>query len=298
MGRWAKKRAKEKSKSLKNQVYDTTLKMYQEGQGRSKFQDKKNGVSNRFIYSSSTYQTYKKEGKLFCTWLEKEHPEVSQLKDSQEYVNDYLESLIREYYSPWSISTKKAALSKIFQVPAGTFMDTPTRERAKIKRSRYQSSLDKNISAETEKYFSKITSATGLRRAELLKITGDALYEKDGKFFIRVEKGTKGGRPRVAEVIGKDSAETQEIVDLFREKGKLRVVSSVPKHLDNHYYRSRYALRVYNRYARPENFIPQDKKYIMRKDRAGEVLDRDAMLITSRYLGHNRIDVIAQSYLY
>lgn len=298
MGRWAKKRAKEKSKSLKTQVYDKVLKMYQEGQGRSKFQDKKDGISNKFIYSSSTYQTYKRESKLFISWLEKEHPEISQLKDAEQYVNQYLEYLIKEDYSPWSVSTKKAALSKIFQVPAGTFIQTPTRERAKIKRSRYQSSLDKNISKETEEYYSKITSATGLRRAELLKITGDALYEKDGKFYIKIEKGTKGGRPRVAEVIGKDDAETQEIVNLFKEKGKLRVVSSVPKHLDNHYYRGQYAKRAYNRYARPEKFIPQGKKYIMRKDRAGEVLDRDAMLITSRYLGHNRVDVIAQSYLY
>lgn len=298
MGRWAKKRAKERSKSLKNQVYDKTLKMYQEGQGRSKFQDKKDGISSRYIYSSSTYQTYKKEGKLFCTWLEKEHPEVRQLKDAEQCVNSYLEYLIKEDFSPWSISTKKAALSKIFQVPAGTFIQTPTRERAKIKRSRYESTLDKNISKETEEYYSKITSATGLRRAELLKITGDALYEREGKYYIKIEKGTKGGRPRVAEVIGKDDKETQEIVNLFREKGKLRVVSSVPKHLDNHFYRGQYAKRVYNRYARSEKFIPQDRKYIMRKDRAGEVLDRDAMLITSRYLGHNRIDVIAQSYLY
>lgn len=298
MGRWAKKRAKDRTKSLKNQIYDRTLKMYKEGQSRSKYQDKKDGVSSKFIYSTSTYQTYKKEGKLFITRLEKEHPEVRQLKDGQEYVNQYLEHLISEDYSPWSISTKKAALSKIFQVPAGTFIQTPTRERAKIKRSRYQSSLDKNISKETKKYYSKITSATGLRRAELLKITGDSLYEKDGKFYIKIEKGTKGGRPRVAEVIGKDDAETQEIVNLFKEKGKLRVVSSVPKHLDNHYYRGQYAKRIYNAYARPENLIPQDRKYIMRKDRAGQVLDRDAMLITSRYLGHNRIDVIAQSYLY
>ena len=36
----------------------------------------------------------------------------------------------------------------------------------------------------------------------------------------------------------------------------------------------------------------------MRKDRAGEVLDKLAMEITSKMLGHNRINVIAQSYLY
>lgn len=36
----------------------------------------------------------------------------------------------------------------------------------------------------------------------------------------------------------------------------------------------------------------------MRKDRAGEVLDKRAMAIVSKNLGHNRISVIAQSYLY
>mgnify|MGYP006892178420 FL=1 len=36
----------------------------------------------------------------------------------------------------------------------------------------------------------------------------------------------------------------------------------------------------------------------MRNDRVGEILDREAMLITSKYLGHNRIDIVAQSYLY
>ena len=36
----------------------------------------------------------------------------------------------------------------------------------------------------------------------------------------------------------------------------------------------------------------------MRKDRAGETYDKRAMAIVTKNLGHNRIDVIAQSYLY
>lgn len=36
----------------------------------------------------------------------------------------------------------------------------------------------------------------------------------------------------------------------------------------------------------------------MRKDQAGKILDKEAKLITSKCLGHSRISVIAQSYLY
>ena len=50
--------------------------------------------------------------------------------------------------------------------------------------------------------------------------------------------------------------------------------------------------------ARKEKDIPRADRYVMRKDRAGEVLDKLAMEITSKMLGHNRINVIAQSYLY
>ena len=42
----------------------------------------------------------------------------------------------------------------------------------------------------------------------------------------------------------------------------------------------------------------QKERYIMRKERAGEVYDKQAMEIVSKNLGHNRISVIAQSHLY
>lgn len=47
-----------------------------------------------------------------------------------------------------------------------------------------------------------------------------------------------------------------------------------------------------------EKDIPARERYIMRKERAGEVYDKLAMEIVSKNLGHNRISVIAQSYLY
>ena len=57
-------------------------------------------------------------------------------------------------------------------------------------------------------------------------------------------------------------------------------------------------MRLYQHYARNEKDIPRADRYVMRKDRAGETFDKRAMHIVTKNLGHNRISVIAQSYLY
>lgn len=129
------------------------------------------------------------------------------------------------------------------------------------------------------------------------QITAEDLLFKDGKYYLNVTKGTKGGRPRVAEIVGISEAETKEIVAWIQSK-KGKLFPKLPSHYDNHHYRALYAKRVYNKYARDVNKIPAKERYVMRKDRAGETFDKAAMKIASKFLGHNRISVIAQSYLY
>lgn len=50
------------------------------------------------------------------------------------------------------------------------------------------------MSQERYDFLSKITSSTGLRRKELQNITGEAFFfnEKDGSYYLRIAKGTKG----------------------------------------------------------------------------------------------------------
>ena len=55
---------------------------------------------------------------------------------------------------------------------------------------------------------------------------------------------------------------------------------------------------LYSIIARDVKSIPPKERYCMRGDRKGEVLDKVAMYVASRNLGHNRIDVIARNYLY
>lgn len=66
---------------------------------------------------------------------------------------------------------------------------------------------------------------------------------------------------------------------------------------------------MYKAHARPIEEIPYDRMnkgsgrkyqsevYICRKDEAGRKLDKAAMLVCSKALGHNRISVVADNYI-
>lgn len=301
--RWAKKKEKY---ILKNQIYKRLTDMLEAGKGKSRSEDKKSkeDLTKNRIYSFKTYHTYKEQSLRFANFLKEKHPEILKIqKVKVEHVNEYLQSMIDDGISAYSISTAKAAIAKVLKRPSTDFIATPSRHRRAIKRSRYETVRDKHISEETESRFAKITSGTGLRRSELEKVRGKDLHFFHGKYYLKVKQG-KGGKPRFALICGKNEKETEEIVQIFKEAGQLKVAPKLPSHYDNHSYRAVYAKRIYNLYARPVDKIPAGpidqggKRYVMRGDRAGEILDRDAMKVTSKFLGHNRIDVIAINYLY
>ena len=314
LGRWATKRRerrergrrpkvkKEVKKEKEVESYRKTARlrlqtMFKKGFGEKRSIDKVNGVTQDKIYSENTFLTYKRQSRYFADWLEKRYPEVKTIEQARAYVDEYLLYLIEIGKSPSSIATTKAALVKVFQTDASAFVETPERTRAGIKRSRFDVKQDSHISNKTEERLSRFTSATGLRRAEMLKIEADDLFFKGGKAFLSVTKGTKGGKARIVEIVGLSPGDTKDIVEWIQgQKGRL--FPHITKHYDNHHYRAIYARRVYDKYARKEKDIPPNERYVMRKDRAGEVFDRLAMAVASKNLGHNRISVIAQSYLY
>ena len=119
-----------------------------------------------------------------------------------------------------------------------------------------------------------------------------------GSYYLHIIRGTKGGKQRNAEIMGATAEETEYVINLFKSAGKMKILPKVSSAYDNHHFRAAYAKRLYQHYSRCIDDIPKDERYIMRNDRAGEVLDRRAMKIVSKAMGHNRIDVIALNYLY
>ena len=139
-----------------------------------------------------------------------------------------------------------------------------------------------------------------------IQVLEDALLF-DAEFFVHVRPGKgKGGRERYSPIVGPD---VQEVVERMREVGPDKLVwVKIHSNADIHSYRADYAARVYRTYAREISEIPYDRVnrgtgkrfqgdvYICRKDEAKKKLDKLAMRMCSKALGHNRIQVVADNY--
>lgn len=128
----------------------------------------------------------------------------------------------------------------------------------------------------------------------------------DSEYYVFVRNG-KGGRERLSPIVGKNVEQIVKRIKSTPEGEK--VWQHVHKCADIHSYRAQYATDIYRAHARPIEQIPYDKVnkgtgkryqsevYSCRKDEAGKKLDKAAMLVCSKALGHNRISVVADNYI-
>ncbi len=128
----------------------------------------------------------------------------------------------------------------------------------------------------------------------------------EGEYFTHVRNG-KGGRERISPIIGKHMEQIVERMKNITPDEK--VWQHVNENADIHSYRAEYATTMYRAYARNIEDIPYDRVnrgtgkrfqsevYVCRKDEAGRKLDKAAMLLCSKALGHNRISVVADNYI-
>ena len=145
-------------------------------------------------------------------------------------------------------------------------------------------------------------SAAADKRLEMLQDT--RLFDEE--YFTHVRNG-KGGRERLSPIIGRFA---WQIIGRIRETPvEEKVWQYVNTNADIHGYRAEYATAIYKAHARPIQDIPYDRVhrgtgrryqsdvYTCRKDEAGKKLDKAAMLVCSKALGHNRISVVADNYI-
>lgn len=317
MGRWDKKKKKYTLRKDMQGRLDSYLK---NGKNSSRDKDKNNkkDLTQDKIYSYVTYKNYKRSCYKFADFLYKNHKEVRQLKDLKiKHVNNYLQYMVVKGYSAPTINSSKAAIAKLMQVSSKEFLNTPRVQRKDITRSRGMKERDKHISKEKENYYAKFTTAIGGRRSEMEEIKGTDLVIRPLTVNVRDKYGNiqvktlsnkypqvkirngKGGKERFAPIFAKDKDELKEIINTFKKAENNKVFQKLPSHYDNHFYRGEYAKRAYKKFARPVRNINNKREvYFCRGDKAGEAYDRKAMLISSQFLGHNRVDVIARHYLY
>lgn len=161
--------------------------------------------------------------------------------------------------------------------------------------------------SEIEMEFNQLKSLKNLTEDESkrLNILKDAM-RFESEYYINIVNG-KGGRKRISPIVGKNIDQIVERMKNTPEDKK--VWEYVNSNADIHSYRADYATEIYKTYARNIEDIPFDRVnkgtgkkfqsdvYTCRKDEAGKKLDKAAMLLSSKALGHNRIEVVANNYI-
>lgn len=257
--------------------------------GESKYEDKKTDLTKRKIYSWNTYKSYLQHCCQFVRYC-RDNYHCKNLADCRQYVKEWMES--RKDLSAYTLKLSASALSKLYEESIEELGITTKRAaRSQIIRSRGTAKRDAHFSEQKNADFVEFCRSTGLRRSEITKLRGDQLIERDGQYYI--ETVGKGGRRREAPVCG----DVELVIRKMKEAGTEKVWKKIPSNADIHSYRADYATRIYLKYARPIEEIPRKERYICRRDKVGTIYDRQAMLIASQALGHNRVDVVAQHYL-
>lgn len=274
--------------------------------GESKHAFKRSGEAAAGIFSYNTAKTYIRECCNFAKWVKARHPEqIKSLDDCRPYIREYLTHARRQdgkAFSAYSLATKAAAIAKLYGEQK---RKTEKRRRGAITRSRkYQPGAFERANPELVSF----CDSTGLRRHELETLRGNQLLFRDGMYQISIKGNqAKGGKPRLVPIIGNIAL----VVRIMKQAGNEKVFGTVSKAFDIHAHRAIYAGRLYQQHARSleqckrEPFFDQTRGvmrrnsvYYCRGDQAGRVYDKAAMLLVSRALGHNRISVIAEHYLY
>ena len=212
----------------------------------------------------------------------------------------------------------------------------PERRRVDIKRSRGAVEYDRHFSERTHEELVNFCKGTGCRRGILERLRGKDLltqaevklklaeaekkcdikmarackeavdYFPDREFFL-IHEGDKGGKTRIAPIIGDH---VSAIVERMRHTAADDLVwQHVPKACDVHGYRAQYATALYKEIARPLNELRYERKvkcadgkfrseiYVCRADEVGKRLDRKAVAVVSRALGHSREDTAITNYI-
>lgn len=328
-------------KDIHRQAYEKLTSM--QAFGESRHRDKRDGSDKEKIYSYKTYETYWQQTRYFLKWLRINHPGCKNLKKAKKYVNPWLEHLVEQEYSAWTIHTACAALCKLYAIDKNDpkRFRPPTRHRADIERSRGVAARDRDFSVSNNHELIEFVKATGTRRNVLQKLKGSDLWssERMGErakelcllpertdaqnrelrmlretmelfpmySWFLMHRRDKGGRQRLSPICGPGAAAV--VARMQNTLPNERVWFHVPSGMDVHGYRADYATVLYKAHARPIEKIPYDtvnkgtgrlyqsEVYNCRKDEKGKRLDKRAMLLVTKALGHNRLSVAADFYL-
>ena len=218
------------------------------------------------IYSYSCMKTYQQQVSYFGDYLIKEGHKKISVAESREYIQEYIDHLVAEGKSPWTINTALAAVCKA----TGAYMrdyNHPQRTISKIERGGGVRAHD----AANQRNSAKILEANrlfGMRRSELQRLKAGDIVEQGDKVIVHS--------------IGKGGRENQQIFTLPGEKEQVlalkegkaayeKIFSSrdFRNDADLHHERQVRAVTVYDRVVEDMKKHPERREYYKEEIRQG-----------------------------
>lgn len=254
------------------------------------------------IYSYKTMEAYKENVIKACEEITKMYPDkkFKDINQFQRYVPSYIQKLIDDGKSAWTIHAYTSALSKLYGKTNDSWgVELPSRNRDNITRNRNTAKDNKRFSERLNPEVVMWAKNTGLRRVELENITKENIVIKDDKMYIKINSTIgKGGRERLAPVLASDEELKQMIKRVEKTPDNSKIWGKILRACPIHKYRGDYAEKMYNLHAKPIDELKFKDKYILRTgERKGETFDRNALKIVTEALGHSRLCVVTNNYL-
>lgn len=279
--------------SLIRQIENALLKKM--ATGYSRHIDKKAGLTINKIYAWESFSTHMKRCAVYAKWVKQKYG-CRYLEEIRPYVPEYLRMRIAKGLSAHTIKADAMGLAKLFSCSCCDWgVELPIRERANIKRSRFPTKSDRQFSITKNKDVIDFCIATGVRHHELVALR----YYNISPIgtWIYVWRG-KGGKSRVIPVFPEyiDHVINMRTRAINKFEGRVFLTREIKSRMDVHSYRREYAQNLYKYYTQTGQYV-NGKPYHCRKDLAGVTYDRGVMRAVSNALGHERINVIAKSYL-
>lgn len=257
------------------------------------------------IYSYSTFKNYFRVGVRFIEYATEQGFKGKSIEKAVErYGKDYIRDMEARGLSTHSMAQAKSFMGKILgkELDIEVKKGEPEKGRTVSQRvSLFREDLNKDLVT--------IAKGTGGRRSDLERLeVKNFIRDKGIVVAVRFEQ-SKGGRDRISPILPQYQKDITNIVAERERTGQEKVFDRVNSMANIHAYRREYARDLYNycnsnkdykermldMYRAEEKTLPRtyNEEY---KAKDGRVFDRESLFVSSQALGHNRLDVICNSY--
>lgn len=217
------------------------------------------------ITDNDSVKTYNFGTKKFTAWAEsrgvKHIDDLPEMEDRIKFVQEYQIWLDDNGYAPSTVHTYLAPVCKAMGFSMAK-IKKKKRTAGYLKRSRDPlANLQGKREAALEKYQRLMTAqrAIGVRRAELSKLTGDDLIERNGMMYVRVKKG-KHGKFQLQLILPDDQETIRKIWKDIKPEQRVFSEDETNNKIDLHGVRREHCMKAYNYYVDQINNTPGFKE--------------------------------------